>query len=140
MSSVFFVTLQPQIGNTKKMKRITTGVLVALIALTATAQTKFSEPHGLYDVTSLTVSITPTDATAEVRYTTDGSEPTAIASVLNQTNDPEGYPSTWGRYTQFKGTAIADYEMDPEMTNDPMLRPKIIEGLKQLPILSVVSD
>ena len=160
------------------MKRITTGVLVALIALTATAQTKFSEPHGLYDVTSLTVSITPTDATAEVRYTTDGSEPTAksslyteplqltqttvlravevkngvvtsasttasyifIASVLNQTNDPEGYPSTWGRYTQFKGTAIADYEMDPEMTNDPMLRPKIIEGLKQLPILSVVSD
>ena len=178
MSSVFFVTLQPQIGNTKKMKRITTGVLVALIALTATAQTKFGEPHGLYDVTSLTVSITPTDATAEVRYTTDGSEPTAqsslyteplqltqttvlravevkngvvtsasstasyifIASVLNQTNDPEGYPSTWGRYTQVKGTAIADYEMDPEMTNDPMLRPKIIEGLKQLPILSVVSD
>ena len=160
------------------MKRITTGVLVALIALTATAQTKFSEPHGLYDVTSLTVSITPTDATAEVRYTTDGSEPTAksslyteplqltqttvlravevkngvvtsasttasyifIASVLNQTNDPEGYPSTWGRYTQFEGTAIADYEMDPEMTNDPVLRPKIIEGLKSLPVLSIVTD
>ena len=160
------------------MKRIITGALAALIALTVMAQPKFSEPHGLYDVTSLTVGITPTDATAEVRYTTDGSEPTAqsclyteplqltrttllravevkngvvtsesstasyifIASVLNQSNDPEGYPSTWGRYTQFEGTAIADYEMDPEMTNDPVLRPKIIEGLKSLPVLSIVTD
>ncbi|MBP5677981.1 MAG: chitobiase/beta-hexosaminidase C-terminal domain-containing protein, partial [Bacteroidales bacterium] len=160
------------------MKRIITGALAALIALTVTAQPKFSEPHGLYDVTSLTVGITPTDATAEVRYTTDGSEPTAqsslyteplqltrttllravevkngvvtsasstasyifIASVLNQPNNPEGYPSTWGRYTQFEGTAIADYEMDPEMTNDPVLRPKIIEGLKSLPVLSIVTD
>ena len=160
------------------MKRIITGVLAALIALTVMAQPKFSEPHGLYDVTSLTIGITPTDATAEVRYTTDGSEPTAqsslyteplqltrttllravevkngvvtsasstasyifIASVLNQSNNPEGYPSTWGRYTQFEGTAIADYEMDPEMTNDPVLRPKIIEGLKSLPVLSIVTD
>ena len=160
------------------MKRIITGVLAALIALTVMAQPKFSEPHGLYDVTSLTIGITSTDATAEVRYTTDGSEPTAqsslyteplqltrttllravevkngvvtsasstasyifIASVLNQSNNPEGYPSTWGRYTQFEGTAIADYEMDPEMTNDPVLRPKIIEGLKSLPVLSIVTD
>ena len=160
------------------MKRIITGALAALIALTVAAQPKFSEPHGLYDVTSLTIGITPTDATAEVRYTTDGSEPTAqsslyteplqltrttllravevkngvvtsasstasyifIASVLNQSNNPEGYPSTWGRYTQFEGTAIADYEMDPEMTNDPVLRPKIIEGLKSLPVLSIVTD
>ena len=160
------------------MKRIITGALAALIALTVAAQPKFSEPHGLYDVTSLNIGITPTDATAEVRYTTDGSEPTAqsslyteplqltrttllravevkngvvtsasstasyifIASVLNQPNNPEGYPSTWGRYTQFEGTAIADYEMDPEMTNDPVLRPKIIEGLKSLPVLSIVTD
>ena len=57
------------------MKRIITGALVALIALTVVAQPKFSEPHGLYDVTSLTVGITPMDATAEVRYTTDGSFP-----------------------------------------------------------------
>ena len=63
------------------MKRIITGALVALMALTVMAQPKFSEPHGLYDVTSLTVGITPTDATAEVRYTTDGSEPTAQSSL-----------------------------------------------------------
>ena len=63
-----------------------------------------------------------------------------IASVLNQPNNPEGYPAEWGKYTQMSGTAIADYEMDPEMTNDPVLRPKIVEGLKQIPILSIVTD
>lgn len=160
------------------MKRIVTVALMAFATCTLEAQPMFSEHHGLYDVDRLDVSVTPTDATAEVRYTTDGSEPTAqsslyteplqltqttilravevkdgavtsvsatasyifIASVLSQPNNPEGYPSTWGQYTQIEGTAVADYEMDPEMTNDATLRPKIIEGLKQLPILSVVSD
>ena len=60
--------------------------------------------------------------------------------VLKQPNNPQGYPSEWGAYTQEWGTAIADYEMDPEMTNDASLRPKIIEGLKQLPVLSIVTD
>ena len=63
-----------------------------------------------------------------------------VGSVLSQPNDPEGYPAEWGQYTQTWGTAIADYEMDPEMTGDSQLRPKIVEGLKQLPILSIVSD
>ena len=62
------------------------------------------------------------------------------ASVLSQPNDPEGYPDVWGDYTQTWGTAIADYEMDPEMTNDTKLRPKIIKGLTSLPILSIVTD
>ena len=61
-------------------------------------------------------------------------------SVLSQPNNPEGYPSEWGEYTQQWGTAIADYEMDPEMTKDAKLSTKIVEGLKQLPILSIVSD
>ena len=61
-------------------------------------------------------------------------------SVLSQPNDPEGYPAEWGEYTQQWGTAIADYEMDPEMTKDAKLSQKIVEGLKQLPILSIVSD
>ena len=60
--------------------------------------------------------------------------------VLNQSNTPAGYPNTWGKYTEISGTAKADYEMDPEMTSDPALRPKIIEGLKSLPVLSIVTD
>jgi hypothetical protein len=141
------------------------------------AQPRFSQPHGLYDGGSLTVSITGEEGT-EIRFTTDGSEPTAesrlysvplllskttilraaefregvvsspvatasyifISSVLKQPNNPEGYPTEWGDYTQIWGTAPADYEMDPEMTGDETLSRKISDGLKQLPILSIVSD
>ena len=148
-----------------------------LSTLMASAQPKFSQPHGLYESGTLKVSITGSSEEADIRYTTDGSEPTAasnkysatltiskttllravevigdslspvatvsyifIPSVLNQPNNPEGYPQEWGNYTQIWGTAIADYEMDPEMTKATGQRSKIIEGLKQLPILSIVSD
>ena len=63
-----------------------------------------------------------------------------VEDILKQSNTPEGYPDTWGRYCQINGTAKADYEMDPEMTNDPVLRPKIIEGLQSLPVVSIVTD
>ena len=63
-----------------------------------------------------------------------------IDDILKQSNTPAGYPSEWGAYTNIWGTATADYEMDPEMTGNPSLRPKIIEGLKQLPVLSIVTD
>lgn len=62
------------------------------------------------------------------------------SSVLSQPNNPEGYPSEWGEFTDIWGTAPADYEMDPEMTGNSTLRPMIKAGLKQLPILSIVSD
>ena len=63
-----------------------------------------------------------------------------VNDVLSQSNTPAGYPGTWGKYTDISGTAKADYEMDPEMTTDKTLRPKIIEGLKSLPVLSIVTD
>ena len=63
-----------------------------------------------------------------------------VKSVLSQPNNPSGYPSEWGKYTERSGRATADYEMDPEMTGSSTLKPKIIQGLKELPILSLVSD
>ena len=63
-----------------------------------------------------------------------------VDDVMKQSNTPDGYPATWGKYTQKSGTAIADYEMDPEMTQNAQLAPKIREGLKSLPVLSVVTD
>lgn len=159
------------------MKRYLFTVTAMLLTIASMAQPNFSLPHGLYDKSSISVTITPADASAAVYYTTDGSTPTTastrytaplsldkttllraievtgdkssavntasyilVTSVLNQPNNPEGYPAEWGKYTQIKGTAVADYEMDPEMTNDPVLRSKIVEGLKQIPILSVVTD
>ena len=61
-------------------------------------------------------------------------------STINQSNTPSGYPSQWGPYASIKGTAKADYEMDPEMTGDENLRSKIIEGLSAIPTLSIVTD
>lgn len=58
------------------MKRVYHILLASLIVASAVAQPKFSQPHGLYDVNSLTVTITGNDADAVIRYTTDGSEPT----------------------------------------------------------------
>ena len=161
------------------MKRIlTVGIALVIMTMTTEAQPKFSQPHGLYDGGSLTVAIEREHADAEVRYTTDGSEPTAASrlytepltidgttilraaevrggalcsaittatyiftgSVIMQSDKPEGYPKQWGSYTQIWGTAIADYEMDPEMTGNKTLSRKIAEGLKDLPILSIVTD
>jgi len=60
--------------------------------------------------------------------------------VLKQGNAPTGYPDTWGNYCEIYGTAIADYEMDPEMTNDASLRQNITDGLTDIPTLSIVTD
>ena len=62
------------------------------------------------------------------------------SSVLTQPDNPKGYPDTWGEYTQIWGTATADYGMDPEMTGNRQLAQKIVNGLSDLPILSIVTD
>ena len=62
------------------------------------------------------------------------------SSVLAQPDNPKGYPDTWGEYTQIWGTATADYGMDPEMTGNRQLAQKIVNGLSDLPILSIVTD
>ena len=159
------------------MKHLGHILIAVLMVTTAVAQPKFSRQHELIDgAKSISVAISGHES-ATIRYTTDGSEPTAaskkyetalqlrettilraveqigdslspvatasyifVSSVLTQPNNPEGYPAEWGRYTQVWGTAIADYEMDPEMTGNSRLQPRIVEGLKQLPILSIVSD
>lgn len=161
------------------VRLLTAAMLLAWWALaTSWAQPRFSKPHGLYEVGTVTVTLLSDNQEAEIRYTTDGSVPTPqsqlyksplrltkttilravevmggevasevstasyilVKSVLSQSAHPEGYPEKWGEYTQMYGTAPADYEMDPEMTGNNTYRHNITEGLKQLPILSIVSD
>ena len=99
--------------------------------------TRYSEP--------LTINKTTILRAVEVKGDTVSS-PISTASyiftqsVLSQPDWPIGYPKEWGKYTQIKGTAKADYGMDPEMTDIPSIREKISEGLESLPILSIVSD
>ena len=63
-----------------------------------------------------------------------------VSSVLSQQGTPSGYPELWGPYCQISGTAKADYDMNPAMTQDETLQPHIIAGLSEIPILSLVTD
>ncbi len=56
-----------------------------------------------------------------------------VDHVLTQPRNPSGFPSTWNSQT-------ADYEMDPDVVNDPGHRNLILEGLTSIPTLSVVAD
>ncbi|MCX5672249.1 MAG: chitobiase/beta-hexosaminidase C-terminal domain-containing protein [Planctomycetota bacterium] len=139
------------------------------------ADTKFDHDRGFYDA-PFDLAITTSTPDATIRYTTDGSLPTAttgtvyagpipitattilraagfktgyepsnvdtqtyifLGSVLTQPNDPEGFPTTWGLYN---GTPFAaDYEMDPNVVNDPAYSAEILDDLKSLPTMSIVT-
>ena len=51
---------------------------------------------------------------------------------------PEGYPTYWGSFADIKGTAPAYYAMDNEIVAESSTQ--IINGLKKLPIVSIVTD
>jgi hypothetical protein len=72
-----------------------------------------------------------TSATSSFLFTTD---------VLKQPAAPPGYPLEWGPYIEMSGNAIADYEMDPEICNNPVYASRIEGALKELPVLSIVAD
>ncbi len=56
-----------------------------------------------------------------------------VADVVNQPISPAGFPSAWG------GTA-ADYQMDPDITQNPANLQRIVDGMRELPSLSLVFD
>ncbi|MBG0860869.1 MAG: lamin tail domain-containing protein, partial [Bacteroidales bacterium] len=60
--------------------------------------------------------------------------------IIHQPNNPTGYPSTWGNFLSISGTAPADYEIDPEMVADPVFAESLKEALRDLPVISLVSD
>ena len=53
--------------------------------------------------------------------------------VIHQPGDPFGFPDRWGSTT-------ADYEMDPEVINDPLYRDRMRESLMSLPTMSIVTE
>lgn len=63
-----------------------------------------------------------------------------LDDVINQPNNPPDYPSEWGPYTAISGNAIADYEMDTEITQSPEYSGVMVDALKSLPVLSIVTD
>ena len=61
-------------------------------------------------------------------------------SVLNQSNAPEGYPHEWGPFCQISGTAPAYYEMYRGFDDYDATVPFMEQGLRDLPLLSIVTD
>src|SRR6185503_20091246 len=47
---------------------------------------------------------------------------------------PPGYPAQWGAFT------AADYDMDPQIVNDPAYSTELRTGLGAIPTLSLVTD
>lgn len=60
------------------------------------------------------------------------------SSVLTQSNTPEGYPTTWGKFTTISGTAPAYYAMDSQMVSE--YSSHIVNAFSELPIASIVTD
>ena len=163
-------------------KNLLSVALVIFMGISAIAQNlQLSQKHGFYDKPfELTITDNENLATegAAIRYTLDGSAPTAestlytepltikgttvvrtavvgaegllsnvatatylfLDDVLHQSDAPEGYPQEWGAFTEAFGVAPADYGMDQEMTNDPVVAEKIKTGLLSIPVLSIVTD
>ncbi len=63
-----------------------------------------------------------------------------LNDVINQPNNPPGYPAEWGPYFEISGTAIGDYEMDPEITQNPDYADLMDDALLALPTMSIVTD
>ncbi len=61
-------------------------------------------------------------------------------SILKQDNHPEGYPAEWGAFETIPGIAPADYEMDPDICNDPAYKASLVNAFQDLPSVSIVTD
>lgn len=60
--------------------------------------------------------------------------------VIHQPAAPPGYPLAWGSFKSIPGEAPADYEMDPEMMANEALVSSVKEALRDLPVVSLVTD
>ena len=60
-----------------------------------------------------------------------------LEDVIRQDNTPEGYPTVWQADS---GTLPADYEMDPEIVDDPAYSGEMIDAMRSVPTLSLVTD
>ncbi len=60
------------------------------------------------------------------------------ADIIRQPAAPPGLPTTWDGMSQ--AAIAADYEMDPEVVEDPAYTDDLLAGLRAIPTLSIVMD
>ncbi len=61
-------------------------------------------------------------------------------SIVRQPPDPPGYPAVWGHFLHISPDPPADYEMDPEVCDNPAYKDLFEEALSSIPSLSIVTD
>jgi hypothetical protein len=61
-----------------------------------------------------------------------------LDDILSQPKNPPGFPKSWGGY--HGAPVIADYEMDPDIVDDPRYHEAVEEALTSIPTLSIVTD
>ncbi len=97
-------------------------------------------PRDASELVSTTLNITTT-TTLRVIALKDGYADAPVVTysylflddVIHQPAGPPGLPTSWAG-------ASADYEMDPAVVDDPAYRQEIIQGLRSIPTLSIVTD
>ncbi|MFQ3168554.1 MAG: hypothetical protein ACI8QI_001103 [Limisphaerales bacterium] len=133
------------------------------------ADTKFKPNRGFFDA-PFRATLTAATPGATIRYTLDGSRPTAAKGkvyagpiaidttatlraaafkpglrasnvdthtylfaghIASQPARPAGFPAKWNGHS-------ADYEMDPDVVDDPKYRGRVAKALKAIPTLSLV--
>lgn len=61
-----------------------------------------------------------------------------LADVIRQPAAPAGWPQDWDGISQ--DAVSGDYEMDPEVVEDPAYTTDLLAGLRDIPTLSIVAD
>lgn len=114
--------------------------------------TDCSSPTLASDIYSGPLTISGTTVLRAAEVTAEGELSATTTStyifasqVLHQANDangnpvaPEGYPDKWGEFIDIHGTAPGYYAMDSHIVDEST--DHILEGLRQLPVVSVVTD
>ena len=57
-----------------------------------------------------------------------------LDDVVQQPRRPSGFPSSWS------GAPAADYELDPQIVDDPAYTEDLLSGLREIPTVSLVSE
>ena len=118
------------------------------------ADTKFSHDRGFYE-TAFMLTITSVTPSATIRYTTDGSIPTASNGMtysgpilIDETTVVRAYasltdyePTDVDTHTYlFAADIIAASNMDTDVTQDPTYSGQMVDSLKALPVISINID
>lgn len=129
--SPFEVTLSP-VNSNDKIYYTTNGTRPS-----ATAGTLYNSP----------VSINTTTPLSAVAVSSEGMESAIVShtyffieDIVQQPNNPEGYPDNWSPLKFSSGFSPADYEMDPEICNSDEYKDLMDDALTSIPTLSIVTN